>query len=406
MNQQPFHKPPKHWPPKLNKLWMRLCRPYRMRTLRGKQKMRYIDVQGLNQLRKLIAEDVGILITPNHSFHYDSFLLFEAAHRLKHPFYLMTAWQVFAMSNRLERWGMQQHGCFSVDRENNDTQALRQAVSILQNSAHPLVIFPEGEIYHTNDRVTPFREGAATIALLAARKSKRPIACVPCGLKCWYVKDPTPDLLKLMDRLEQRLLWRPRPDLPLMERVYRLAEGLLSLKEIEYLGKTQSGSIKDRRLHLANVVLTRQEEANNINGSEKTVPDRVRELRRHLIKRMEKQDQDPNELEQAQSDMADLFFVIQLFSYPGDYVREKLTIERIAETLDKLEEDILRTDPKPRGARHVVVRFGEPIFLPKERQPKDEATNLTLTLQEKVQGILNDLNAEYNGLNRGNSEGK
>ena len=30
-----------------------------------------------------------------------------------------------------------------------------------------LVIFPEGEIYHCNERVTPFREGAAAIAVAA-----------------------------------------------------------------------------------------------------------------------------------------------------------------------------------------------------------------------------------------------
>jgi hypothetical protein len=85
--------------------------------------------------------------------------------------------------------------------------------------------------------------------------------------------------------------------------------------------------------------------------------------------------------------------VTQLFSYPGDYVSERPTLERMAETLDKFEEDLLRaTYPSVRGSRRVVVRFGEPIALPRERQKKDAVGNLTRTLQEKVQGLLDELN--------------
>ena len=39
--------------------------------------------------------------------------------------------------------------------------------------------------------------------------------------------------------------------------------------------------------------------------------------------------------------MEDLFFATQLFSYPGDYLADDPSIERIAETIDKFEEDIL-----------------------------------------------------------------
>ena len=90
-------------------------------------------------------------------------------------------------------------------------------------------------MYHINERITPFRQGAAAVALAAARRAKRPVACVPCGIKYQYVDDPTDKLLKLMDSLEQEIFWRPRPDLPLHERIYRFAEGAMALKELEYL---------------------------------------------------------------------------------------------------------------------------------------------------------------------------
>ena len=91
--------------------------------------------------------------------------------------------------------------------------------------------------------------------------------------------------------------------------------------------------------------------------------------------------------------MDDLFFVVQLFSYPGDYVAQRPTIERIAETLDKFEEDVLRADfPGIRGTRRAVVRFGEPIPVPKERQAPRAVEQWTDLIESRVQGLLDEVN--------------
>ena len=75
------------------------------------------------------------------------------------------------------QWYLAKKGArlLSIDRESTDRQAFKTAVNILQSQPVPLVIFPEGDIYHTTDRVTPFREGAAAIALSAARRNDRPV---------------------------------------------------------------------------------------------------------------------------------------------------------------------------------------------------------------------------------------
>jgi hypothetical protein len=201
-----------------------------------------------------------------------------------------------------------------------------------------------------------------------------------------------------MDRLEQRLLWRPRHGLPLAERVYRLAEGIISLKELEYLGHTRAGGLRERCDYLADMILTRQEKYYGVRPGNDQIPERVKELRRVLIERLEKTGLDPNEAAYAHSNMEDLFLVIQFYSYPGDYVRQKPTIERLAETLDKLEEDVLRTEyPGVRGARRVVVRFGEPILLTPGRHRKDAVPALTNTLQARVQELLDQLNEDPSG---------
>ncbi|MGF1580617.1 MAG: lysophospholipid acyltransferase family protein [Gemmataceae bacterium] len=398
MDRQPYSTPPRHWAPQMSPVWVRLCRPMRRRVLKKQQRMVQIDVDGNERLRELLDDNAGILITPNHSFHYDSFVLWEAAHKVGRPFHFMAAWQVFALSSRLERWWLQKHGCFSINREANDMQAFRQAVRILQESMYPLVIFPEGEIYHINDRTTPFREGAAAIALSAARKSKRPIYCVPTALKCWYLEDPTPELHALLDQLEDRLTWRPSRALSLTQRVYRVAEGLVSLKEIEYLGYTRSGTVQDRCGFLVNEILAQQQDRYQMGNSDLPIPERVKELRRLLIELVEDPKADDEKKATARTDMEDLHLVVQLFSYPGDYMSETMSIERIAETLDKLEEDLLqRPVPTARGTRRVAVRFGEPIPLPTEKQKRTAVVEWTHYLQGEVQGLLDSMNAEHNG---------
>jgi hypothetical protein len=94
------------------------------------------------------------------------------------------------------------------------------------------------------------------------------------------------------------------------------------------------------------------------------------------------------------ADMEDLFFAIQLYSYRGDYLTERPRIERVAETLDKLEEDLLEQPyPTVRGKRRVVVRFGPPLPVPQPRDKRRQIGELTMQLQQAVQQQLDHLAA-------------
>jgi hypothetical protein len=261
-------------------------------------------------------------------------------------------------------------------------------VEILQDKTHPLVIFPEGEMYHLNDRITPFREGPAAIALAAAKRAKRPIVCVPCGLKYYYLDNPTPDLIRLMDRLERGVYWRPRPDLPLVQRIYRLAEAALALKEIEYLGQTAAGPLPERIAGLGDHILKRLEQGYGLAASASTVPERVKALRQHALKQLETHPADDHGRQRYLDDLDDVFLVVQTYAYPGNYLAEQPSVERIAETLDKLEEDILGVPLATlRGSRAAVVTFGEPI--PVEAGDRKAGPGaLTQLLEQRVQSLL------------------
>lgn len=392
MNRYVQQIPPRWWGPKLSPFWIRMWRPLRKRKQFNSQKLMEVEVRNLDQLRTAISTGEGVLITPNHSGHADPHIMYDAADQLGTALYFMTAWQVFQQVGPIGKLLLQHHGCFSIDREGTDLQAFRQAVEVLQAGKHPLVIFPEGEVYHTNERITPFREGAAAAAISASRKAKRPVHCVPCGIKYKYLTDPSDNLLQLMDRLEQHIFWRPRAELPLHQRIYRFAEGMMAIKEVEYLDRTSAGPLSERTNALADHILSGIETRYEIAADEKSIPERVKDLRRHALLQLSELDSGNPQRKTFEDDIDDLFLVVQLFSYPGDYVSEKPTIERMAETLDKFEEDVLDVfTASIRGERKAIVSFGEPIQVEPGKKTKTMIPDLTRTLEQGVQAELDGI---------------
>lgn len=395
MNRQPFEKPPRWWSPKPSSRWISFWRRFRLREQRQKHRLVDVKVHGAEQIQELLREGQGVLITPNHCSHADAFALYAAADRAATPVYAMMAWQVFARGSWLRAHILRQHGAFSIDREGTDLAALRKAREVLESEPYPLAIFPEGEVYHLNERITPFREGPAAIALMAARKASRSISCVPCAIRYHYIQDPTAELSEVMDRLEESLHWRPRRDLSLQERIYHLAEGALALKEVEILGGTQTGPLVERINNLIDFLLCRIECLNGLSASGKSTPERVKEARRALIERLKALPQDDAEREGVLEELDDLFLVVQAYSYPGDYVSEKPSIERIAETVDKFEEDLLGLKTATiRGSRRAEVFFSEPILVPSSKKDGVTPTSLTQSLQDGVEQLLRQSEAQ------------
>ncbi|MCA9190516.1 MAG: 1-acyl-sn-glycerol-3-phosphate acyltransferase [Planctomycetales bacterium] len=389
MNRQPYEKPPRWWSPQLSQGWVNFWRPFRKREQLRNQGLLAVETHGASSVRDLLEQQYGVLITPNHCSHADGFTLYEAADQIGRPIFAMMAWQVFARGGWLRQKILRHHGAFSVDREGTDMSALRKAREVLQSEPFPLAIFPEGEVYHLNERLTPFRDGPAALAMMAAKKGNRPIACVPCSMRYYYVHDPTHQLLELMDRLEESLHWRPRRHLKLSDRIYHLAQGAIALKEIEILGHSCSGSLPDRIHGLIEFLLGRIENQHSLPGHSKSIPERVKAARHAVIAKLESLTATDPDCEKLHDELDDLFLVIQAFSYPGDYVSENPTLERIAETLDKFEEDFLGVKTAAiRGRRRAVVRFGEPIVLQSSAKPEYAVHELTLQLERQVREML------------------
>ena len=389
MNRYTMLFAPQAWKPSVSPSLVKFLRPFRDRQRKRVIQISDIEVEGAGIVQQRLREGEGVMIMPNHSSHADPYVIYSAADQVGTALHVMATWHVFHDKSWLARWILTKHGCFSVDREANDIGAFRLATSILQDKQQPIVIFPEGEIYHCNGRVTPFREGAAAIAVAAARKSKRPITCIPCAIRYNYVDDPTPSLLATMSELERSIFWRPKTTEPLEKRIYDFAEVLLMVKELEYLKTTQSGRLPDRISSLREHILTNVEQRNEIEASTKSIPERVKAARKTIMEKELAGDSDTEQATQLSHDMEDLFLVVQSFSYPGDYVDDHPSIDRMAETIDKFEEDVLqKTTAEIKAQRRVKVCFGEPVDVSSDRKVKGQTTAITAEIEQRVQQML------------------
>lgn len=392
MDAQHYKPPQQWWSPQLTKNRFRFWRFIRRRIRVEHHRLLEVEIRGLENLTNCLNDGHGIMICPNHSCHADPSVMYWVADQLKSPFYFMAAALIFARANWLRRLILRQHGCFSVDRNGTDICAFRQAVEILQCKPYPLVIFPEGEIYHINKRITPFLDGPAAMALSASKRAERPISLVPCGIRYRYIDDPTKELEQLMDRLEERIIWRPQRHLILKDRIHQFAQAILGLKEREFLGRTQSEPLPERIKALSEIILTRLEEKYGIHGDTSPVPERVKQCRRQAIQLIEDETLGQSEHDAAQTDLYDLFVVIQLFSYPGNVSSGTPTIEEIAETMDKFEEDVLQAPTASiRGSRRAVVEFGKPILVERGKGGKEQIHALTEQLETQVQALLDGI---------------
>ena len=383
--------------PKVGRFWLWLGRLYARRTFMKQHKVAAVDVEGLDRLAPLLDRGDGVLIAPNHPDHADCGVMLDVGGRLNRPLYFMAAYQIFRGHAGLAKFMLPRIGAFPVDREGSDLRAFRTAVDILAKGKDPLVIFPEGEIYHVGDRVTPIREGAAAVATTAAKRAAdrgKTVHIVPMGIKYRFLDgvDPMPALRAAMGRLEARFTWWPRDGHALVDRIYAYAEAMLGLKEMELLGATRAGSVKDRIAALRDALLDGLEDCHFGKRRDDTVPVRVKELRHACLEGLADASTTPERAAELRRDLYDIFVAVQLFSYPGDYLREAPTVERISETLTKFEQDILTVEPEPYALRRAVVRLGEPIDV-RDRmagfaRPRQAVGAITSELESRIQAVL------------------
>jgi len=363
--------------------------------LRRKFKIREVRVLGASRVAALVREGHSVLVAPNHADHADPSILLHVGRRNGMRFHFMAAREGFE-KGALAAWVLQRCGAFSVDREGSDLAAVKMAMGILQGCRYPLVIFPEGEIWHHHETLDALNDGVATILLRSAAKlpAGRRAYLVPAGIRIAHDARVEETFSERLSRLEERVMWKPRPDHSVVERIYRLGGGLLALKEEEHLGRAQTGPLPERIASLREALVRQVEETHGLTPGKEGMPERIKSLRGRIRKQLLEREQ-PESIEQhgdLYRDLETLFLASQLYSYPGQYLKAQPTIDRIAETLLKLEEDLLE-EGQYAGPREVDVIFDEPVdvaaFLEsRSLGAKTGVRPLTELLGQRIQRLL------------------
>jgi hypothetical protein len=183
----------------------------------------------------------------------------------------------------------------------------------------------------------------------------------------------------------------------LAERLERFTPAAVAMRETQYVGSPREGPLQPRVDALADEILGRLETRLGVAADSDFVPERVKRIRHAMIERLAALptgDPARSEVERVALDqgMEDAFVAVQLYSYQVDYVAERPSIERIAETVDKYEEDFLglRT-ANIRGARRGTIAFGEPVVI-EHAGGRDHARRLGNALRQGVQALIDEIN--------------
>lgn len=389
MNSVVSDKPYVPVPPWHGTMWPRAINRYIPRYLRRRYGVRKVSVVGAEKLRASVAAGHGVLLTPNHCRDEDPFILSWLARAIGEPFFVVASAHLF-MGNKLQAFVLRRAGAFSIYREGMDKQAVQTSIEILETAERPLVIFPEGHISRTNDRLTPMLEGTALIARQAAKKRVKEgtkVVVHPVAIRYSFPFDVEAAAARMLDEIEARLTWRPSRELGLYDRFQKVGAGLLALKELQYLGHTQDGSIPERIAKLIDALLKPLEaEWTNGNGEGHVVA-RVKRLRAAILPDMIKGDLDEAEKARRWRLLEDADLAQQLYHYPPNYIAQDGPKARILETVERFEED-LTGKVTVHGPVEATITVGDAIEVPTGREARGESDPLMSAIERQLRAML------------------
>ena len=321
-----------------------------------------VECRGTESLRQSVRDGHGIVLAPNHCRPIDPLVLGSLIPHIGTPLFAIASWHLF-MAGGFTPWAIRRMGAFSVYREGMDRQAMTTAIDILERALRPLVIFPEGVVTRTNDRLTEFQEGAAFIARSGAKKRAKQggkVVLHPIALKYFFRGDLAASVEPVLTSIEHRLTWQPQREHTLIERIVQLGSALLCLKEVEYLGKPQAGTLHERLLRLIDHILSPLEDEWAQGKHDGHVVARVKRLRSAILPDMVAGEITEAERERRWRQLADMYLAQQLSWYPPDYVTSRPSAERLLETVERFDED-LTDEARIHRPLHCVIQVAEPI---------------------------------------------
>jgi 1-acyl-sn-glycerol-3-phosphate acyltransferase len=384
-------KPYRFVPPKAGAFWpmiMRYLLPTYLNKSHGVESYQLLDVE---RLKASVEAGHGIMLTPNHCRPCDPMVLGLLAAKIGRPLTLVASWHLF-MQNWLLSWILPRMGAFSIYREGMDREALKCAIQILTEARRPLVLFPEGVITRTNDRLNNLMEGTAFIARSAAkqRAALSPAGKVvvhPVAIRYAFGGDITQTLTPVLQDIERRLTWQGAPDQPLLHRIVQVGRALLTLKEIEYFGEPQAGTPRQRLDGLIDRLLVPLEKEWLKGKREAETTARIKIIRTAILPDMVAGDITEEERARRWRQLADTYLAQQIACYPPEYFGDHTTPEQMLETVERYEEDLTDKVQVHRPLR-VSIQVGEAIEVSPARERGVEVDSVMTGIRLQLEAML------------------
>ncbi len=354
------------------------------------------EVRNVDRIKDSLSAGHSILLAPNHCRYADPLSLVWIARELDVFFYAIASWHLFHQS-RLQGFAIRMCGGFSLNREGIDKKSMDTAIEILASGERPLVLFPEGTVFRTNDRLSPLLDGVSFIARSAARRRAKAdlgqVVIHPVAIKYLFKGDVAEAVEPILCEIEERLDWGEfRRPLPLLERVNRISESLLALKEIQYLGCSQSGPLKDRKNRLIERLLSPIETLLLGRSQVGSIIPRIKQLRTKIVPGLSDNRTTESQRRLIWQQLQEIYIAQQIWCYPEGYL-DQPTNMRVLETVERLEED-LKDRARVHRPLHAILEVGEAIEVDPQKPGREEQDPITRELQTSLQGMLERLSTE------------
>lgn len=379
-------------PPYHGRLWPMALMGLMSRVLRKKFGITQIECVNVDRLKEAIRARHGILLTPNHCRDEDPLVLSALARQANSPLFIMASWHVF-MQGKLQAFLLRRAGGFSVYREGIDRGAVNTAIEILETAERPLVIFPEGVVSRTNDKLNPLMDGITMMARQAAKKrakSEPPgkVLIFPVAIRYTFMGNVEAAASEVLDEIESRLTWTPSKNAPLIDRILNVGTALLTLKELEHLGQPQTGTIGQRLQGLIHCILAPLEDEWVKSDHDGSVPTRVKRIRTAILPDLVKGDLDESERQRRWKQLSAVYLAQTLWNFPPDYVRSKPTPQRLLETVERFEEG-LTDHVRVHGPLRATVTVGQGIEVGAAREGRGSGADPILQkVEEQLESML------------------
>lgn len=351
-----------------------------------------VEFRGLEHLQASIDAGRGILVAPNHCRPADPMVIGLQSRTTGRFMYAMATWNLFR-EGAFQRFMIRRLGAFSVYREGIDRASMKEAIADLAEGDRMLLLFPEGIVARTNDRVLPLLEGTGFIAGQAAKKREGPIAVHPAAIRYFFTGDDAAlraSAIPIIERLEQRFVMHTNTNLSLYERIARIDAMLVTAKEVEHFGAPESGCIAQRRAALVERLLGPLEKKWNGGRTEGRLALRVKLLRTNILADMTAGKVDAEEKRLRWQDLARVYDAQRISNHPPGYCTPEAPRERVLETIERLEEDAYDKASTHRPWK-AVIQFAPAVEITAART--DEA-ELAKALHASIQGMIDALASE------------